>query len=131
MIRDFFGRLGKQPDQRDRPGRLCLDARRWTLGQGIFVGRHLGPNRLPYSFYRFLIRMGIVTSNPCDRLEGPKAQPNPPRDLSADEVRRLLSVIPASAVGLRDRAIMLTLVLTGRRRTEVIGLKAGDIATEV
>ncbi|MFH1486776.1 MAG: site-specific integrase, partial [Chloroflexota bacterium] len=32
--------------------------------------------------------------------------------------------------GLRDRAIILTLTLTGRRRSEVLNLKAGDISTE-
>ena len=30
-------------------------------------------------------------------------------------------------LGLRDRAIILTLVLTGRRRAEVIGMKAGNL----
>jgi integrase len=33
-------------------------------------------------------------------------------------------------VGLRDRAIILTLVLTGRRRAEVLGMKAGDVSFE-
>jgi integrase len=36
-------------------------------------------------------------------------------------------VVPSTPVGLRDRAIILTLVLTGRRRAEVLGLKVGDI----
>ncbi|MFQ6026322.1 MAG: tyrosine-type recombinase/integrase [Dehalococcoidia bacterium] len=33
-------------------------------------------------------------------------------------------------MGLRDRAIILVLTLTGRRRTEVLGLKAGDLSRE-
>ena len=33
-------------------------------------------------------------------------------------------------MGLRDRAIVLTLTLTGRRRTEVLGLKAGNLNQE-
>jgi integrase len=36
-------------------------------------------------------------------------------------------VVPDSPIGLRDRAIILTLVLTGRRRAEVIGMKAGNL----
>ena len=53
------------------------------------------------------------------------------RGYSADEVRRLLAVVPADTVaGRRDRAILLTLVLTGRRRAEVIGLRAGDLSLE-
>jgi integrase len=32
--------------------------------------------------------------------------------------------------GLRDRAIVLTLVLTGRRRAEVLSLRVGDLSVE-
>ena len=46
---------------------------------------------------------------------------------SGSLVRQLLAVIPETPVGLRDRAIIVTLVLTGRRRSEVINLTAGDI----
>ncbi len=39
-------------------------------------------------------------------------------------------VVPDTVRGRRDRAIILTLVLTGRRRAEVMGLKAGDLTVE-
>jgi integrase len=41
-----------------------------------------------------------------------------------------LAVIPNSPQGLRDRAIILTLVLTGRRRAEVFGMTVGDLSLE-
>jgi integrase/recombinase XerC len=82
------------------------------------------------SFYRFLIRMGLVVSNPCDAVERPRATQSVARGYSADEVRRLLAVVPDSVAGRRDRALLLTFILTGRRRTEVIGLTAGDISVE-
>ena len=82
------------------------------------------------SYYRFLVRMGIATSNPCDALERPRSIQAPARGLSADEVRRLLAVVPDTVAGRRDRAILLVLVLTGRRRAEVIGLTAGDLSLE-
>jgi integrase/recombinase XerD len=47
-----------------------------------------------------------------------------------DDIRRLLAVIPDTRVGLRDRAIVLTLTLTGRRRSEVMNLRAGDLSFE-
>ena len=50
--------------------------------------------------------------------------------LSADDIRRLLDVVPGTPPGLRDRAIILVLALTGRRRAEVMGMKAGDITLE-
>ena len=125
MLQDFFGRSGKPPDQVRSAEVLA-----WAHGVGL-SGRE--PSAVTVgariaclsSFYRFLIRMGAATGNPCDALERPRVNPSPPRGLSAEEVRRLLAVIPATPVGLRDRAIILTLVLTGRRRTEVLILTAG------
>src|SRR3989337_2804995 len=74
------------------------------------------------SFFRFLIRMKIVSSTPCDEIERPRPSPAPPRGLSAEEIRRLLAAISDTPEGLRDRAIVLTLVLTGRRRSEILNL---------
>ncbi len=127
MLQDFFGRSGKSPDQVRPPEVLA-----WAHGVGL-SGRE--PSAVTIgariaclsSFYRFLIRMGAATGNPCDALERPRVSPSPPRGLTAAEVRRLLAVIPGTPVGLRDRAIILTLVLTGRQRAEVLTLTAGDI----
>jgi integrase/recombinase XerC len=82
------------------------------------------------SFYRFLTRMGLMASNPCDAVERPRTITAPARGLSADQVRRLLAVVPDTVAGRRDRAILLMFILTGRRRAEVIGLRAGDISLE-
>jgi site-specific recombinase XerD len=82
------------------------------------------------SYYRFLIRMNVAASNPCDALERPRTVQSVARGLSADEVRRLLAVVPDTVAGRRDRALLLVFVLTGRRRMEVIGLTAGDISVE-
>jgi integrase/recombinase XerC len=82
------------------------------------------------SFYRFLIRMNLAAANPCDALERPRTVQAVARGLSADEVRRLLAVVPDTVAGRRDRALLLVFVLTGRRRTEVIDLTAGDISVE-
>ena len=82
------------------------------------------------SFYRFLIRMSLVSANPCDQLERPKATPALPRGLTASDIKKLLGAIPDNPVGSRDRAIVLTLTLTGRRRSEVLNLKAGDLAQD-
>jgi integrase/recombinase XerC len=82
------------------------------------------------SYFRFLIRMGLAAANPCDAVDRPRTIPAIARGLSADEVRRLLAVVPDSVPGRRDRAILLTLVLTGRRRAEVIAMRAGDVSTD-
>jgi site-specific recombinase XerD len=130
MLRDFFGRSHKTPDQV-----TSQDVFTWAYGVGlsgkqpssITIGARLA---CLSSFYRFLIRMKVVASNPCDALERPRVVQGSPRGLSADQIQRLLAVILETPVGLRDRAIILTLVLTGRRRAEVLGLKARDISQE-
>ena len=40
------------------------------------------------------------------------------------------TVVPDTVAGRRDRAILLTFILTGRRRAEVMALTAGDITVE-
>jgi integrase/recombinase XerC len=82
------------------------------------------------SYYRFLVRMQIATANPCDALERPRTIPSVARGLTADQIRQLLTVVPDTVAGRRDRALLLTFILTGRRRSEVIGLTAGDISLE-
>jgi len=130
MLQDFFEHLGKQPDQ--------------ITAQDIFVYAHSPglsgkqPSALTVgariaclsSFYRFLIRMDIVQSNPCDKLQRPKTSPSPARGLSGDQVQRLLAVLSDKPVGLRDRAIILTFVLTARRRSEVLQMKVSDVTVE-
>ena len=130
MLRDFFGRLGKTPDEV-----TSQDVFTWSYGTGL-SGREPGSITIGArlacvsSFYRFLMRMKVVSSNPCDALERPRVVQGTPRGLSAEQIRRLLDVVPSTPAGLRDRAIILTLVLTGRRRAEVMGLKVRDISDE-
>ena len=130
MLQDFFGRAGLPPDQVTAQHVFV-----WAHGPGV-SGRDPSPITIGArmaclsSFFRFLIRMGMVTTNPCDQLERPRTSPSPPRGLGPDEVRRLLSVIPDTPVGIRNRAIILTLVLTGRRREEVFRLTAADITLD-
>jgi site-specific recombinase XerD len=130
MLWPFFADLAKTPD-RVTPA----DALGWAHGIGK-SGRTPSATTIGAriaclsSLYGFLIRMGLVASNPCDALQRPRTIPAPARGLSADEVRRLLAVIPETVRGRRDRALLLTFVLTGRRRTEVIDLKARDLTVE-
>ncbi len=130
MLQHFFGRVGKSPDQVTGPDVLA-----WAHGIGL-SGRTPSGNTIGArtaclsSFYKFLIRMSIVTANPCDALERPKIQPSPARGYTATDVQKIMSVVPDTAAGRRDRAIVLTLVMTGRRRSEVINLKAKDITVE-
>jgi integrase/recombinase XerC len=130
MLQHFFERLGEQPDKVTAQDIFAYAHTPGLSGKqpsAITIGARIA---CLSSFYRFLIRMDIVQSNPCDKLQRPKASPSPPRGLSGDQVQQLLAVLQDTPVGLRDRAIILTLVLTGRRRAEVLGMKAGDLSVE-
>jgi integrase/recombinase XerC len=129
MLWPFFGRVGS-PD-RVTPAHVLA----WAHGVGA-SGREPSSTTVGAriaclsSFYRFLIRMNVASANPCDALERPRTVPSVARGLSADEIRRLLAVVPDTVAGRRDRALLLTFILTGRRRSEVLGLTAGDISLE-
>ncbi len=123
ILNHFFGGLGKSPDLVSSPEVMSFCFGKGLSGRepaAITIGNRVATIS---SFYRFLIRMGMLTSNPCDALERPRVQPSPARGLSGDEVKKLLAVIPDTVAGRRDCAIILTLVLTGRRRSEVLNLK--------
>jgi len=79
MLSDFFGRSQKTPDEVTGP-----DVFAWACGVGlsgkqpssVTIGARLGCFS---SFYRFLVRMKLATSNPCDALERPRVVPGSPR----------------------------------------------------
>ena len=126
MLFRFFGIVGKPSDQV-----TSQEVFAWAYGRGL-SGKEPSATTIAAriaclsSFYRFLIRMKPVIANPCEQLERPRPVQAPPRGLGAEEIKRLLAVIPATPTGLRDRAIVLTLALTGGQRRSSI-LKAGDI----
>jgi site-specific recombinase XerD len=130
MLWPFFANLGKTPD-RVKPADVLAFVhgigRSGRTPSSTTVGARIA---CLSSFYRFLIRMGLVVGNPCDAVERPRAVQSVARGYGADEVRRLLAVVPDSVAGRRDRAMLLTLVLTGRRRAEVVSLRAGDLSLE-
>ena len=130
MLNDFFGRSGKTPDEVTSP-----DAFAWAYGVGlsgkepssVTIGARLA---CLSSFFRFMIRMKVLASNPCEAIERPRVLQGVARGLSGEQIHRLLDVLPSTPVGLRDRAIILTLTFTGRRRAEVLGMTAGSLSDE-
>ena len=130
MLQHFFGTVAKTPERITSP-----EVFGWAHGIGlsgrepssITIGARLA---CLSSFYKFLIRMGLLHSNPCEAIERPKTVASQPRGMSAEDIKKLLAVIPDTPTGLRDRAIILTLTFTGRRRAEVMNLRAKDIVRE-
>ena len=99
MLAHFFGTVGTQPDRVTSP-----DVMNWAHGVGA-SGRRPSATTIGArtaclsSFYKFLIRMGLAAGNPCDPLERPKIAPSLARGYTADDVKKLLGVVPDDLKG--------------------------------
>src|SRR4030042_6983774 len=83
------------------------------------------------SFFKYLVREGMVPSNPAKSVSTPKVEKTLPTTLTVDEAFRLMgspkSVFGKSSEGgkeksLRDRAILELLYSSGLRVSELVGL---------
>lgn len=81
------------------------------------------------SFYRYLLREGIVEVDPVHTLVPPKADKPLPTFLKRQEVEMLLSGITYAPTyeGQRNRTIIAVLCHTGIRASELLGLHLADI----
>ena len=80
-------------------------------------------------YFRYLARARVIETSPALDIEMPKREKRLPRTvLSVLEVEELLHVADlATAVGLRDRALVELVYSTGLRRREVSCLLVNDI----
>jgi integrase/recombinase XerC len=79
------------------------------------------------SFYSFAVSHELLKNNPAEGVARPKSRKPPIRGLNVEEWKALIEAIPNNASGKRDQAIILTMTLTGRRRSEVMGMRVGDL----
>lgn len=89
------------------------------------IGRKLSSLR---TFYRYLEVEGIVTSNPFEAIETPKAEKTLPKFLYPVEINKIFDSIDTSTpIGKRDRTIMELLYGSGLRVSELCGLQASNL----
>ena len=82
-------------------------------------------------YYKFLLLEKKIAANPAEDLHAPRAWPALPKYLDLGEVDRLLAQPDTSTPrGTRDKALIEVLYATGLRVTELLSLKAGDIALD-
>jgi len=84
------------------------------------------------TFFRYLNREGILTSNPARLVATPRREQRLPAVLTADDAIRLMESPRAKKpedhdTMLRDRAVLETLYSTGIRASELIGMNREDI----
>ena len=82
------------------------------------------------SFYKYLLRMGEVTSNPVKKIIGPKtAKPIPAfvNDADMDSILDNDNEDTSDFERMRNRLMIELFYVTGMRRAELIGLKDSDV----
>ncbi|HEY93601.1 MAG TPA: tyrosine recombinase XerC [Dehalococcoidia bacterium] len=83
------------------------------------------------SFYKYLEREGIITTNPMQYVSSPKLDRRLPSFLTNTEIIRLLNVPDAEdPYGRRDRAFLELLYASGLRVSELASLKLDQINLE-
>lgn len=81
------------------------------------------------SFYKFLLRRGLVTKDPVHNMPGPKVEKRLPAYVREKEMDRLFDgdFFSDDYQGFRDRMILLTFYTTGIRLSELVGLNEKDV----
>ena len=80
------------------------------------------------SFFRFLVKRGVISTNPAETVLTPKRGRPVPNYLSVDEIFRLLDGMKGESVlASRNRAILESLYSTGVRVAELAGMDVGDV----
>jgi integrase/recombinase XerC len=100
----------------------------YLMEQGIVkasIARKLSAIR---SFYRYLLREKIISTNPVATTSSPKLDKRLPSFLTPEETVRLLEAPDLSTPqGLRDRALMELLYASGIRVSELVNLDVGQV----
>jgi len=89
------------------------------------IGRKLAAIR---TFFRFLVRRGVIAKNPAELIATPKKENRLPFHLDIDQVTTLVEAPQEEEkYALRDRAILEMLYSCGLRVSELTGLDIGDL----
>lgn len=74
-------------------------------------------------FYGYLLREGLIRSNPCELIDAPRLAPALPESLSENDVESLLHAPEIlSVLGFRDKTMLELLYATGLRVSELVEL---------
>lgn len=137
----FFARVGKMPGEV-----LPNDVLSWATSPNLKTGEPPAKTTVNHrlavvsSFYGFAMKFLIVengsprpltTFNPAAAVDRSKVQfYGNSKAGQATDIQRQLRKIPGDVAGLRDRALILCYLLTGRRLQEIASLRWGDLEIE-
>lgn len=81
------------------------------------------------SYYKFLLKEQVISTNPLVKILPPKANKSLPEFVSKEQMELLFDekIFEQSYEGIRNRLIIETFYFTGIRLTELVNLKNADI----
>ena len=118
------------------PGEIDSDfVRSWIVSlmdeklSPVSVNRKLSSLK---SFFKFLMKRGIVSANPLRLVSGPKTKKPLPYFIKDSELEALLDGdgFDEDFEGVRNRLVIEMLYDTGMRRSELIGIRNVDVDYE-
>jgi len=126
-VKQFFEFCGYDPEKDQFNGITHRQVRYWLsslLSQGYTTrsaNRKLSSLR---TFFKYLLREGIVKSNPLCRIIPPKSGKRLPSFLGENEMNKVINKdrYETDYSGVRDRLIIVLFYFTGIRLSELVGL---------
>jgi site-specific recombinase XerD len=82
------------------------------------------------AFFNFAVREGLLDVSPCQRLKPPRVPKDQVQPFTLEQAQALLDAAKRSAQPARDTAIVLVLLDTGLRVSELCSLRVGDVDPE-
>jgi integrase/recombinase XerC len=82
------------------------------------------------TFFKFLMRDGVITSNPASKIQAPKIPKRLPVIVEEDKIVTLLQspdIFDDTFTGVRDKLVIEMLFGTGIRLAELVGLMETDV----
>ena len=125
-------------------GYVATETNRWGLeDNGSETSRHNASHSTVHHyfvvlscFFNWVIQEGFIEENPMTRINMAKPKPKVIIPYSSEETKRMLILCDydyennAKFLGSRNRAIILVLLDTGIRPSELIGMKLSDINSD-
>ena len=127
----FVAFLEERDGRRPRLDRIALaDVRAWLrreVGRGIVSSSMMRKTSSLRSFFKYLVRRGVLPADPTVHLAQPRKREKLPGIVSEDRIREMMELPDLdTATGYRDRAILEFLYGTGVRLRELVALDIED-----
>lgn len=131
-LQQFSGFLEKQYEEKDLKAATHFYIRSWIVSlmdskmQARSVNRKISALR---SFYRFLVKEGIIETSPMKKITAPKVPAKLPHFIHQEKMTDVFAehFFHDSFEGRQEKIILEMLYSTGMRRAELAGLKDADI----